>query len=218
VSLWLDSLFMFGGVLTRWGAYADDVRALDEYAFQFSLFTDRLQDDGGFMMHAHDWPVGTQDDGIYWARGNSWVTAAGYEYLAVRQKRGESDATVEQALAKHVDAIIASQEPSDGLWWTVLNRPGETYTETSASALFALGLARGHRAGFLDDAVLPTIQSAMDGVRARIVEGGDGPVVTGVSGPTTVGDFDDYAAIELTDDIHYGVGAVILALIETSGL
>jgi len=75
-----------------------------------------------------------------------------------------------------------------------------------------------HRAGFVDASALSNIQSAMDGVRARIVDNGDGPVITGTSGPTTVGDFDAYAAIELEDDIHYGVGAVILALVETSGL
>ena len=84
--------------------------------------------------------------------------------------------------------------------------------------MFALGLARGHRAGFVDATALPTIQNAMDGVRMRIVDNGDGPTVTGTSGPTTVGNFDDYAGIEVEDDIHYGVGAVILALIETSGL
>jgi unsaturated rhamnogalacturonyl hydrolase len=218
VSLWLDSLFMFGGVLSRWGNHADDARALDEYAGQFALFARRLQHDGGFLMHAHNWPVSTQDDDIFWARGNAWITASGYEYLTFRKKRGESDANVEQALAKQVDAIVASQEPADGLWWTVLNRPGETYTETSASALFALGLARGHRAGFVDAAALPVIQSAMAGVRSRIVDATDGPMVTGISGPTTVGDFDHYAAIEVEGDIHYGVGAVILALIETSGL
>jgi hypothetical protein len=33
-----------------------------------------------------------------------------------------------------------------------------------------------------------------------------------------VGDFDHYANIEVDSDIDYGVGAAILALIESSGL
>jgi unsaturated rhamnogalacturonyl hydrolase len=218
VSLWLDSLFMFGNVLTRWGDYADDPQALDEYHQQFLIFASHLQSDSGWFRHAHDWPLAEQDDDVFWARGNAWVTAATYDYLRVRQARGEQDTEVEEAIGRQVEAIIAAQDGDTGLWWTVVNRPGETYTETSASALFAVGLARGYRYGFLDAAVVPVIQNAVAGVTSRLVDDGDGPVVTGVSGPTMVGDLDYYAGIETGDGIHYGVGAVILALVETSGL
>ena len=218
VSLWLDSLFMFGTLLTRWGEHEDDSRALDEMHTQITVFASHLQDDGGFMMHAYNSPVGVQDPGVYWGRGNAWVTAAGYEYLALRAARGESDPEVEQILARQADAIIASQDPATGLWWTVLNRPSETYLETSASALFAVGLARGYRAGLLSSEVLPAIDAAIAGVTGRLLDDGGGPVVSGTSGPTTVGGFDDYAGIGLVDGIHYGTGAVILALIEGSGL
>jgi len=217
-SLWLDSLFMFGNVMTRWGEHADDAQALDEFHDQFLIFASHLQSDTGWFQHAHDWPLAEQDDDVYWARGNAWVTAATYDYLRVRQARGEQDPEVEQAIARQVDAIVAAQDPQSGLWWTVVNRPGETYTETSGSALFAVGLARGYRYGFLDADVLPVIDAAMAGVTGRLVDDGAGHVVTGVSGPTMVGDFDYYAGIETGDGIHYGVGAVILALVETSGL
>jgi len=219
VSLWVDSLFMFGNVLTRWAEHADDDAALDEYHDQFLIFAAHLQSDSGWFKHAHDWPLADQEDDVFWARGNAWVTAATYDYLRVRQARGEQDAAVEQAIARQVEAIVAAQDPQSGLWWTVVNRPGETYTETSASALFAVGLARGYRHGLLDAEVLPVIDAAMQGVTDRLVDdGGAGHVVTGVSGPTMVGDFDYYAGIETDDGIHYGVGAVILALVETSGL
>ena len=170
------------------------------------------------MTHAYDWPLNQQDPDVYWARGNGWVTAAGYEYLAARSARGESDPEVEQILARQAEAVLAAQDPESGLWWTVLNRPLETYLETSASALFAAGLARGRRAGLLGSEVLPVIEAANAGVTARLLDDGQGPVVSGTSGPTGVGGFDDYAAVEQVDGIHYGTGAVILALIESSGL
>ena len=103
-------------------------------------------------------------------------------------------------------------------WWTVLNRPGETYLETSAGALFAFGMARAWRNGLLGDEVLPAIAKAMVGVRSRLVDGVDGPVVQGTSGPTSAGTFAEYSAVPQKDDILYGIGAVILSLIETSGL
>lgn len=100
-----------------------------------------------------------------------------------------------------------------------MNRPKEIYLETSAAALFAYGLARGYRYGFLDKSVLPAIGKALAGLKSRIKsEGQDGPVVTGISGPTNVGTFAMYAKVSQGDDISYGVGAAILALLETSGL
>ncbi|MFH2006189.1 MAG: glycoside hydrolase family 88 protein [bacterium] len=218
-TLWLDSLFMFGMVLTRWAEHTGDELYLDEIGGQFVIFRDLLQEDPGFLVHAYNWPQ-PQDPDVYWARGNGWVTASGYEYLRVRRNRGElGDPAVESLLSRQVEAILDTQDADTGLWWTVLNRPGETYLETSAAALFALGMARGYRYGFLGDEVLPSIASAVDGVEARITDDASGmPLVTGISGPTTAGDFQNYADIEQGVDIHYGVGAVILMLIETSGL
>ncbi|MCC6527249.1 MAG: glycoside hydrolase family 88 protein, partial [Polyangiaceae bacterium] len=216
-TLWLDSLFMFGNVLVRWGEAAGDARALGEYGAQFDIFAALLQQSSGWFVHAAHWSG--QDPDVYWARGNAWVTASGYEYLRVRTARGETDDAVAASLHAQVDAAVAAQDPATGLWWTVVNRPGETYLETSASALFALGMARGIRAGLLDASYRPAVDAAMAGVGARIVDDALGrPVVTGISGPTTAGTFADYAAVELGDDISYGVGAVLFALVEVSGL
>jgi len=216
-TLWLDSLFMFGNVFTRWGEVTGDDRALAELSAQYGIFIALLQESPGFFKHAYNF--GEQDPDVYWARGNAWVTAAGYEYLRVRSARGESDPAVRDSLNRQVDAVVAAQDPASGLWWTIVNRPGEIYLETSASALFALGLARGYRAGLLDDTVLPTVELAVAGVKSRVVQDPQGrPIVTDISGPTTVGKLSDYAKVELGDDISYGVGAVILMLVEVSGL
>ncbi|WP_437336474.1 hypothetical protein [Sorangium sp. So ce394] len=62
------------------------------------------------------------------------------------------------------------------------------------------------------------IERAMAGVRSRIEEDASGrPVVPGIAGPTTAGRLDDHAEVEL-GEISYGVGAVVLAPVETSGL
>jgi unsaturated rhamnogalacturonyl hydrolase len=51
-----------------------------------------------------------------------------------------------------------------------------------------------------------------------IVDDGDGPVVTGVSTATDPWSLQEYLDVAVEDDVNYGVGAAILALIETSGL
>lgn len=224
ITLWVDSLFMFGNLLIGWGDGANDgagdPRALDEFQAQFDIFSALLQEESGFYKHAYQWK-GEQDDDVYWGRGNGWVCAAAYDYLRVRRMRGEVDAaqTVATAIHAQVEAAMATQDPDSGLWWTIVNRPGETYLETSAAALFAYGMARGYRYGFLGDEVLPAIQAAMKGVSERITMDAQGvPTVTGVSGPTSAGTFEVYAAIDTVDDLPFGLGAVLLSLVETSGL
>ncbi len=224
VTLWLDSLFMFGNLMTRWGEFADDKTRLDDYGEQFKIFADLLQSAGGFFVHAYGYKPQVDAD-IYWGRGNGWITASGYDYLRARLIRGETDDFVRNALAKQVAAIISTQDAATGMWWTILNRPGETYLETSAGALFAYGMARGYRYGFLGEDVLPTIKRAVEGFKRKIKMDEEGrPYITGISIGTSAGTFDYYKNIAVMDDIDdksavsYGVGAVVLALIETSGL
>lgn len=217
-SIWVDSLQMFGSVWTRWAELTRDRTFLDRYAEQLGVFVEHLQDPGGLFRHAKDFAL-AHDTDIYWARGNGWVTASTYDYLRVARALGVEDAGARDAMARQVQAILASQDPATGLFWTLMNRPGEIYLETSATALFALGMARGVRLGLLGADARVAIARAMDGVRTRIVDDPEGrALVTDISGPTTAGDADDYAEVALEQDLDFGVGAVILALIETSGL
>lgn len=217
-TVWVDSLFMFGNILTRWGEYTGEIKYLDEIGLQFSLFAELLQDESGLLRHTYNWPLSTETD-IFWARGNGWATAAGYEYLRARYQRNETDDAVAAIMAKQVAKLIEVQDGETGLWWNILNRPDEIYLETSGSALITYGLARGYRYGYLDENVLPVIENAVQGIESRIAwDDQNRPYVTGISGQTTAGNFSDYASVPLEEDMDFGVGAVILALIETSGL
>jgi len=217
-SVWLDSLFMFGMVLNRWGELPDHDDRLDMMEEQVLIFADLLQDDNGFMRHASDWPG--YDESVYWARGNSWVVASLSDHLRIRIGRGEEASEVESVFRNHVAAIASAQDET-GLWWTVMDRPelADNYTETSASALIAYGMARAYRYGILGDeergAAQRSVQAILDD---RIKDEGDGPVVTGTSTSTDPYTLEQYLNVPVEDDVNYGVGAVILALIETSGL
>jgi len=97
--------------------------------------------------------------------------------------------------------------------------PGKYYLETSAGALFSYGIARAWRYGLAGDEVLPKLSMALDGIRSRIAKDDQGrPFVTGISGPTSADKLEEYGKVLLEDDLPYGVGAVIMALTETSGL
>lgn len=217
-TIWVDSLFMFGMVLNRQGELADDDDSLALMSEQLGIFSDVLQADNGLLVHADAWSQPFDTD-IYWGRGNGWVTASLSDYLRIQCQRGESDAGAARMFRDHVSGVLATQDGESGMWWTVMNRPGETYLETSATALFAYGMARGYRYGLLGRPELGAAKKAVEAVRGKVqYDDQNRPYVTDISGPTDVSTFEGYASVPLEDDLNYGVGAVILALIETSGL
>ena len=221
--MWIDSLFMFGMVLNREGEAYDNADALALMADQLGAFQATLQSDSGLMTHGDD-SIFDFDPNIYWARGNGWVVTSLAEYLRVLQVRGETNQGATEMFGRLVDGVMDTQH-SSGLWWTVMNRPPEgdnyveNYLETSGPALIAYGLSRAYRYGLLGESELDTALRAVDAVQEQVVlDEQDRPVVTGISGGTEPGTFEFYTGIEQLDDINYGVGAVILSLIETSGL
>jgi unsaturated rhamnogalacturonyl hydrolase len=217
-TLWIDSLFMFGEIFVRWGEGSGGPPVLAEYAKQYVVFAQHLQDANGLFRHAHAFP-GPQDADVHWARGNGWVLVSSADYLRVKKARGESDDAIAASFVKLAGGVVATQDKPTGLWWTVLERPGDTYLETSATALFATGLARGYRLKLLDASVRTVIDAAMKGVRSKLVNDDRGrPVVTDISGPTDVGRFEDYKRVKLENDLTFGVGSVIMALVEVSGM
>jgi len=188
VTLWVDSLFMFGNVLTKWGEHMNDTKALKEYLFQFDVFTSVLQEGMGFYKHAYQ-STFEQDDNVYWGRGNGWITAAAYDHLRVRLNRGERADSMCIAIKRQVDAILKTQDQATGLWWTILNRPGETYLETSVSALFAYGMARGFRYGYLGlskTAPLPPVKLNPDMVDN--IHHNGGTILSSSRGPRDIGE------------------------------
>jgi unsaturated rhamnogalacturonyl hydrolase len=214
---WVDSLFMFGIPLMRQAEFGGQQERLDFFGEQFRIFVAVLQRQGGLFQHADEHWVSAQEDGVFWARGNGWVTAAGADYLRLMRNRGSSDEVVAKALRQQIEALIKRQD-SSGLWWTLLSHPGELYLETSASALFAYGMARAWRYGVVGDEVLQPIRKAVAALQTRIETRGEDLIVTGTSGPTMAGSKQAYANVRLRDDVSFGVGTVILALLERAGL
>lgn len=219
-AIWVDSLFMFGMVLNRHGESSDDAEALALMSQQLGVFSEVLQHESGLMVHADDWILEFDTD-IYWARGNSWVTASLADYLRIRRLRDESDPGADRMFRRHVDGALATQDVESGLWWTVTNRPGEdaNYLETSAAALFAYGMARAYRYGLLGQDELAAAKRAMEAVKSAVEIDPEGrPFVTGISGGTEPSTFEVYIGVPVSEDLNYGVGATILGLVETSGL
>lgn len=210
--LWVDSLFMFGSFLMARGELYGATADWDLYAEQILIFATELQDEVGLYRHAlvneAPWPASP----VFWGRGNGWVANIVSRFLVLLPKEHPQYAALAAMEKKFLAAVLATQDAS-GLWWTVVNHPGKGYLETSATALFADALRRGAELGLVERAKAEAAHDkALAALRARVVDVDGLATVIGTSGPTQPGGLDYYAGLPVDDDIHYGVGSVLLLL------
>jgi unsaturated rhamnogalacturonyl hydrolase len=226
--VWIDSMFMFGVYLQRMSAVTDDMAYLDLYADQYEAFAELCRDPAADL-YRHAWDDSEQRNipagEVYWARGNAWVLVSAAELLNLLADDGGPSETFEGYYRAQAEAFLATQDPEDGLWHTVVNTPEgddpDNYTETSASALIAYGLLRGAEAGAIDqDAAAGAASAAVAGILDRIEERADGKLsIEGTSfGTNPMEGYEDYVGIEQVDDMMLGYGPAIMLLAEAHGL
>jgi unsaturated rhamnogalacturonyl hydrolase len=120
-------------------------------------------------------------------------------------------------------ALIRAQDAS-GLWWQVMDRPGEAgnYFETSASSMFAYALLKGTRMGYLPrsdfaDAAARTLEAIIERFVSFDESGrfhlGRICKVAGLGGsPYRDGSYSYYVGEPIVSDDYKGTGPFILAL------
>jgi unsaturated rhamnogalacturonyl hydrolase len=210
--LWVDSLFMFGGLLLNRAALFEAPADLDWFTDQALIFAAELQDESGLFRHAlvneRPWPASP----VFWGRGNGWVANILGRLLAALPAAHPRRAELARVEGRLLAAVMGAQNTT-GLWNTVLVPGGESYDETSASALFADALERGAALGVV---AAPQARAAAARARAAVlaqVATVNGlAVVRGTSTATQPGGRAYYDGIPVEDDVHYGVGSVLLML------
>ena len=212
--LWVDSLFMFGQYLIQTHDRTGDPRYLDEILDQYAIFADRMQHPT-LDLFTHSWNDPNHstnpplDEEIFWNRGNSWVLVSGVDLMALLAPEDPRRAAVGSIVGRHFPAILGAEDPS-GLYWTVLNRPGEGYLETAGSALLGYGMARGYEEGILGAEAADAALRTMNGLLTRLrVEDGH-TILSGTSVGTNPGRMLYYATVPTRDNVSYGVGGTLL--------
>lgn len=162
--MWLDGLYMampFYALYTaqfvpeeaQAACYADIVR-------QFCLIYDHTFDPAtGLLRHAWD-----SSHGMFWCNpsngqsDHAWGRAMGWYAMALADvipllPEGEGREALVHLLNRVFTALPLFADPQTGLWYQVLDRPGEegNYLEATCNAMFAYALLKGTREGWLED-------------------------------------------------------------------
>ncbi len=219
-SIWVDSIMMYG-VFTSLYAKEQNSTWLKEFALsQPRFFKNYLQDpEDKLFVHCYWVKSGKKyPNKLYWGRGNGWVIA-GLAMLIGNLDDGEEKDLCIETMREVSEALLPYQR-SDGYFESVLNHPGTTKKESSATALIASGWMRGVREGYLDEKYL---EPALKGFKAVVddFEENDGVVsLAHISAPTIAMQLIPRLGYKLqytfqkSKNWSYGIAAVIFAGIE----
>lgn len=148
--LWADTLFMTILFLARAGQVLNNKEMREEAVYQTIIHIKYLSDTESGLWY-HGWSLTEKHfGGIFWGRGNCWITAAIPEILRIVEDMSFTDRRLlEEAYKRQVEALVKYQDIS-GMWHTIINDKS-SYFETSATAGFAYGILSGVESGIIDE-------------------------------------------------------------------
>ena len=228
--MWLDGAYMAEPFRAEYAATFQQPADFDDIAKQLLLMDEHMRDaKTGLLRHGWDesksMPWADKTTGLspeVWARAMGWYEMALVDVLDWFPQDHPQRPALIAALNRTMAAVVKAQDPESGLWWQVMNHPGESgnYLEASASCMFTYALAKGVRMGYLPQTDEANAKRAWDGIQKHFVTANpDGTVtlhgtvkVGGLGGtPYRSGDFDYYVHEPVVDQDAKGVGAFLLA-------
>ena len=153
--MWLDGIYMACPFLTEFAVTFGEMQWADLAAKQMTLIFDKTRLESG--LHAHAWDSARAQrwadpqTGLsphVWGRAMGWFVMAHADVLAVLPESHPAYARLSLQMKSLLHAVMAARG-TDKLWHQVMDRPesAENYAESSCSAMFVYGLAKGKALG-----------------------------------------------------------------------
>jgi len=235
--MWLDGLYMGSPFLAQYAAQFDEPELFEDVANQVYLI-DKYAWDPKKGLYFHGWDESREQrwsdpetgrSPHAWGRAMGWFAMALVDMLDFFPADHPKRQDILGIHHKMAEAIIKNQDTS-GLWWQVLDQPGDegNYLEASASSMFTYFLLKSVNEGYLNEEAYKKagIKGYEAIVEKLIKRNDDGTIsltqVCGVAGlggnPYRDGSYEYYVNEVIRDNDPKGVGPFILASIEYANI
>ncbi len=231
--MWLDGLYMAEPFYAEYASVFQEPQDFSDITRQFTLIEAHARDPKtGLLYHAWDesrqqrWAdPSTGTSHIVWARGMGWYMMALVDTLPYYPENDPGRAKLITILNRTAEAITRVQDKRTGLWYQVLDKPGQdgNYFESSAACMFVYALQKGVRFGYLPESYATNAQRGWQGILGKFVQTSATGSVTltdtvkavGLGGtPYRDGTYSYYIHAPLGSNDPKGVGAFLLAATE----
>ncbi|MDR3754678.1 MAG: glycoside hydrolase family 88 protein [Terracidiphilus sp.] len=230
--MWLDGLYMAEPFRAEYASISHHPEEFADITKQFVLMEQHARDAKTGLLY-HGWDASKQerwanqktgDSSQFWARGMGWFMMALVDTLDFYPEGDPGRAQLIAILRHAAVAVARFQDKKTGLWYTMMNKPGEkgNYFESSSACMFVYALAKGVRRDNLPASYLAVAQRGYQGILAQFVQTqGDDVSLTntvkasGLGGePYRDGTYAYYIGEKVVTNDPKGVGAFLLASTE----
>ncbi len=231
--MWLDGLYMAGPFYAEYAVMFNEPEIFDDLTDQFILMEQHARDpQTGLLYHAWDeakvqkWAnPETGCSPHFWGRAIGWYMMALVDALDFLPADYPRYPALVEILNRLAQAIVRYQDPASGLWYQVVDLPERAgnYLESSASAMYAYGMAKAVRKGLLPAEFCSAAQRAYRGLLEKMIRvDANGALtlhgtcsVAGLGGnPYRDGSYEYYVKEPVAINDFKGVGPFILASLE----
>lgn len=232
--MWLDGIYMADIFSTQYAKAFNEPKMYDEAVHQIKLISQHTKDPlTGLMYHGWDesknkvWAdsvKGTSPE--FWGRAIGWYLMAVVDCLDNIPENHPARQELITIFKDLSQSLIKYQDKKTDLWYQVVNKgtqPGN-WIETSCSAMYAYGFAKGYNKGLLDKTYHDRAQAAFDSIIRNYTyydDAGniylDQTVKVGTLNiKSSKGDFDYYVNTERRLNDYKGLGALLYASLALS--
>ena len=236
--VWLDGVYMaepfYAEYVYRYYSDEDKPAGYADIADEFVKAANHTFDPAtGLFRHAWDasysmfWcnPVTGQSEHC-WGRALGWLVMATVDVLEYLPEDTPGRSRMIENLRHIYQVLPLFADPETGLWYQVLDQPGRegNYLEATCNCMFAYGLLKGVRLGYLDKSLGEYAGKTYESVLKTFVSrDADGVVsldqccsVGGLGGgQMRKGDYEYYLSEPIRSNDAKGIGPLIWAALET---
>ncbi|MES1159618.1 MAG: glycoside hydrolase family 88 protein, partial [Bacteroidota bacterium] len=228
--VWLDGLYMAQPFYAEYASLFHEDSAFNDITRQFTAIERHARDPKtGLLYHGWDearlekWADKTSGlSPQFWGRAMGWYGMALVDALDYFPARHPGRAALLAILQRYAAAIQKVQDPTTGLWWDIVDKPGApgNYPESSASSMFVYTLAKGARLGYLPAVYGAVAKKGYEGLLQKFLitdAGGQSALqgtvsVSGLGGdPYRDGSYKYYISEKIVTNDPKGLGAFLLA-------
>lgn len=209
-TIWADDLYMSVAFLARMGKLTGENKYFDDAVYQVKQYANYLWCAEKQVFY-HCYHTDIQMNGVaHWARANGWIFMAQADLLEVLPEDYPGRDDVLKIFNRQAKGLARCQSES-GLWHQLLDK-NDSYLETSATAMFVFGLARGVNRGWLDQDFSYVADMGWKGVLSKI---DDDANVSGICvGTGIMPSLSFYYKRPVVSNIPMGEGPVLRAGVE----
>lgn len=231
--IWLDGLYMSHPFYMQYEITYNEGKNCPDVCQQFANVYHLMRDlHNGLYFHAYDdsrkafWcDKVTGLSGNFWLRSLGWFAIALVDTMELMPPSlAAEQSELNRIYQELIDSMLPYQNETTGMWYQVVNRGGisPNYLETSGSAIFAYGIMKSVRLGYLKESYYKYGYRAFQGICDKYLSEKDGQLQLGgiclVAGLGNTqmreGTFDYYMREPIVKNEAKGVAPLILAYVE----